>query len=70
MDETDCSTEAAKKMLWLITREWEDVFDGIRKRKIEEGCGATAVQYMQGLENQMSGNEIWSLTTMRYSDRN
>lgn len=68
MDETGVDTDAAKRMLWLVTREWEGVFEGIVRDMLEAGCGSAVKGYMQGLEYQMSGNEAWSLTTARYHD--
>ena len=68
MDETGVGVEAAKRVLWLVTREWEGVFDGIVQDRLEAGCGQAVKEYMQGLECQMSGNEMWSLSTLRYHD--
>ena len=68
MEETGVGVEPAKKMLWLMTREWEEVFNGIVRERLEAGCGQAVKDYMQGLEYQMSGNERWSLTTLRYHD--
>ena len=42
------------------------MFDGIVHDKLEAGCGQPVKEYMQGLECQMSGNELWSSTTLRY----
>lgn len=68
MEEMDVGIEAAKKMLWLVTREWERVFDGIVKEKLDAGCGQVVKEYIQGLEYQLSGNESWSVTTLRYKN--
>ena len=68
MDETDVGVDAAKKVLWLVTREWERIFDGLVRERLEAGCKPAVKDYLQGLEYQMSGNELWSLTTMRYHD--
>ncbi len=68
MEETGVGVEAAKKMLWLMTREWEEVFNGIVRENLESECGQVVEDYMRGLEYQMSGNELWSLTTSRYHD--
>ena len=68
MDETGVGVEAAKRVLWLVTREWEGVFDGIVQDRLEAGCGQAVKEYMRGLECQMSGNEMWSLSTLRYHD--
>ena len=68
MEELGVDVEPAKRMLWLLTREWEEIFSGIVREKSEAGCGHAVKDYMKGLEYQMSGNELWSLTTRRYSD--
>ena len=68
MDESGIDVEAAKKVLWIVTREWEGVFDGIVSERLEAGCRQAVKDYMQGLEFQMSGNELWSTTTLRYHD--
>ncbi|KAL8699839.1 MAG: hypothetical protein Q9201_005771 [Fulgogasparrea decipioides] len=68
MDETGVDVAAAKKMLWVVTREWEGVFEDLVKERLEAGCGQAVRYYMQGLEHQMSGNELWSSTTLRYNN--
>jgi aristolochene synthase len=68
MEEIGVGVEPAKRMLWLMAREWEEVFNGIVRERLEAGCGQAVKDYMQGLEYQMSGNERWSLTTLRYHD--
>ncbi|CAL8580509.1 hypothetical protein XPA_006230 [Xanthoria parietina] len=68
MEETGVGVEAAKRVLWQVTREWEGVFEGLVGEMLRAGCGAAVRGYMQGLEYQMSGNEAWSLSTARYHD--
>lgn len=60
------SVPGSKRVLWAMTREWEDVHDEMVAEKIAAGCGQAAKDYMKGLEYQMSGNEQWSMTTPRY----
>ncbi len=67
-EEMGVGVEAAKRMLWLMTREWERVFDGMTREILGAGCDQAVKDYMRGLEYQMSGNELWSLTTLRYHD--
>ena len=65
---TDLPPAAAKRVLYALCREWE--------KKHEELTAATLGNkdfssdqiraYIKGLEYQMSGNEIWSRTTLRY----
>lgn len=68
MEETGVGVEAAKRVLWQVTREWEGVFEGLVEEMLQAGCGAAVRGYMQRLEYQMSGNEAWSLSTARYHD--
>ncbi|KAI5240138.1 hypothetical protein E4T43_06269 [Aureobasidium subglaciale] len=58
--------EAAKRVLWAMTREWEREHDAMYNKAIAEGCSASVNAYIKGLEYQMSGNELWSRTTLRY----
>ncbi|KAI1074464.1 Aristolochene synthase from penicillium Roqueforti [Whalleya microplaca] len=64
---TSLSIEASRRMLWHMTREWENVHDEMVSRVVAEGCRDAVEAYMKGLEFQMSGNELWSKTTLRYS---
>jgi len=66
-NETNLSVDAAKRVLWSMVREWEGVHD----RLVTEMATASelspgARDYIRGLEYQMSGNELWSMTTPRY----
>ncbi|KAI4858599.1 Aristolochene synthase in complex with 12,13-Difluorofarnesyl diphosphate [Hypoxylon rubiginosum] len=64
--ETEISTDAAKRVLYHLCREWElkhrILVDDILVQKDTPVLRA----YLQGLEFQMSGNELWSRTTLRY----
>ncbi|KAI0883022.1 Aristolochene synthase in complex with 12,13-Difluorofarnesyl diphosphate [Annulohypoxylon maeteangense] len=64
--EAEISTDAAKRVLYHLCREWEIehqiLVAGILARKDTPVLRA----YLQGLELQMSGNELWSKTTLRY----
>ena len=66
-DGTSLGIEASKRVLWYMTREWERVHDEIVARNIADGCSPAVKDYMKGLEYQMSGNELWSQTTLRYN---
>lgn len=48
---------------------WEHAHDTLceLQSRSPEGCSATEREYVKGLEYQMSGNELWSKTTKRYS---
>lgn len=66
--ETEIPVTAAKRVLYVLAREWE-VRHREMVREIEEGgAGEVVGRYMQGLEFHMSGNELWSRTTRRYAD--
>ena len=66
-DSTNLGIEATKRILLSMTREWEHVHDEMVTEKIAQGCSQAVKDYMKGLEYQMSGNEHWSLTTLRYN---
>ena len=67
-DETNLGITATKRVLWTMVREWENVHDQLVTEKLNgpTGCSQQAKVYMKGLEYQMSGNEQWSKTTLRY----
>ncbi|KAI0109098.1 Aristolochene synthase in complex with 12,13 Difluorofarnesyl diphosphate [Nemania sp. FL0031] len=64
--DTDLRIPAAKRVLYAICREWELVF----KQEVADilsVCDTPTMRaYLDGLELQMSGNELWSRTTLRY----
>ncbi|KAL8823934.1 MAG: hypothetical protein Q9191_005429 [Dirinaria sp. TL-2023a] len=66
--ETNLGVTATKRVLWTMVREWESTHDQLVADKLQasEGCSEAAKLYMKGLEYQMSGNEQWSKTTLRY----
>lgn len=57
---------AAKRVLWAMTREWEVIHDQLVAHQMANGCSEAVALYMKGIEYQMSGNELWSKTTLRY----
>ncbi|EKG16278.1 hypothetical protein MPH_06512 [Macrophomina phaseolina MS6] len=66
--ETGLSVEACKRVLWAMVREWEAVHDELVESVQNTGRISEAAKlYMKGLEYQMSGNELWSHSTLRYS---
>lgn len=67
-EETNLGITATKRVLWAMVREWERTHDQIVAEKLQapQGCSEFAKLYMKGLEHQMSGNEQWSKTTLRY----
>lgn len=69
--ETGVSWEAAKRILWVLCREWElEHFAMIAKREsAAEGCDEYLKIYMKALEYILGGNEEWSSYTQRYHER-
>lgn len=67
-NETSMDIAASKRVLWSMVREWEFVHDQLVAERMASpnGCSGEVKRYMKGLEYQMSGNEIWSKTTLRY----
>ncbi|KAL4987409.1 Aristolochene synthase in complex with 12,13 Difluorofarnesyl diphosphate [Aspergillus falconensis] len=71
--ETTLSYTACKRVLWVLCREWEHQQALLESRRLADGsfpCSENLRLYIKGLEYQMSGNELWSLTTQRYNSPN
>lgn len=70
-ESTNLSVQASKRVLWSMTREWELVHDELRTEaeKGHHGDSQRVKDYIKGLEYQMSGNELWSRTTLRYKTK-
>ncbi|KAE9574241.1 Aristolochene synthase [Colletotrichum fructicola] len=69
-DETSLTYAAAKRVLWVMCREWEYEHDYLVQRRRQDKefpPSDNLMQYIKGLEYQISGNEIWSKTTLRYN---
>lgn len=67
--DTGISYEAAKRVLWILCREWEIehqrmVQDRMTDKKL--GCSADLRAYLKGMEWVLGGNEYWSSYTKRY----
>lgn len=69
-DGTSLNIHAAKRVLWSLIREWEQTHDELAAERVSspDGCSQAVKDYIKGLEYQMSGNELWSKTTLRYSN--
>lgn len=65
-DETGLGIAATKRVLYSMAREWELIHDEICAQKLALDSSRDARAYIKGLEFQMSGNELWSKTTLRY----
>lgn len=64
--ETEVSIVAAKRVLYLLCREWEAHHDELVAEALAKRDNPDLRAYVKGLEYQMSGNEMWSRTTLRY----
>lgn len=64
--EADLPTRAAKNVLYGLCREWEQLYEVQMDQLIAEKDTPAIRAYLKGLEYQMSGNEKWSSTTLRY----
>ncbi|KAG8628539.1 hypothetical protein KVT40_004412 [Elsinoe batatas] len=67
-DETELTIPATKRLLWAMVGEWSKHHDRLVSTIEKTGCSGNVARYLQGLEYQMSGNEDWSLSTLRYTD--
>ena len=68
--EASLSISATTRVLWVMCREWEYVHEELVANRIAavESCSDTLRSYMDALQYQMSGNELWSQSTRRYQD--
>ena len=66
--ETGVSYQAAKRVLWVLIREWELEHQQLVSDRMtaQGGCDADLEAYLKVMEYAMSGNERWSETTGRY----
>ncbi|KAI1443034.1 Aristolochene synthase in complex with 12,13-Difluorofarnesyl diphosphate [Annulohypoxylon stygium] len=64
--EAEISTDAAKRVLYHLCREWEYEHQILVADILAKKDTPVLRAYLQGLELQMSGNELWSRTTLRY----
>ncbi|KAI2631796.1 Aristolochene synthase in complex with 12,13-Difluorofarnesyl diphosphate [Xylaria nigripes] len=64
----EISTDASKRILYGLCREWELIHDALVKEVLNVIDNSSIRAYLKGLELQMSGNEVWSKSTMRYLD--
>lgn len=63
----EASATAAKRVLYVFCREWEVRHKELEAEVLAKRDSPQLRAYLKGLEYQMSGNEIWSRTTLRYS---
>ena len=62
------SYNTAKRILWVLCREWEIDHQEMVAKVVagKGGADATLKMYLKGLEYVLGGNEYWSETTERY----
>jgi aristolochene synthase len=65
--EAEISIDAAKRTLYHLCREWEFKHQTLVDDVLAQKDTPVLRAYLQGLEFQMSGNELWSRTTLRYA---
>ncbi|KAH7405672.1 isoprenoid synthase domain-containing protein [Phaeosphaeria sp. MPI-PUGE-AT-0046c] len=65
-EELAIGIEATKRVLWTAVREWELVHEQLTNTLLQNDATMRMKAYAKGLEFQMSGNEQWSSTTLRY----
>ncbi|KAI1177517.1 Aristolochene synthase in complex with 12,13 Difluorofarnesyl diphosphate [Nemania sp. FL0916] len=66
-DEASMPIESAKRVLYRLCREWEIVHDTLVAEILANHDSPKLRTYFRDTEYQMSGNEIWSRLTLRYS---
>ncbi|KAL2833629.1 Aristolochene synthase [Aspergillus pseudoustus] len=66
--EANIDVQATKRVLFFMCREWEVIHQEMEEElRASRKVSSAALVYVKGLEYQMSGNELWSRTTLRYS---
>lgn len=68
--EADVDPQASKRILWSMCREWERCHEKLVaqvEQQQQQQASPALRAYMRGLEYQMSGNEMWSQSTLRYN---
>lgn len=65
-DAAEIPTDAAKRVLYSMCREWERSHERLVQEVLGKVDDDTMRAYLKGLELQMSGNETWSTSTLRY----
>jgi aristolochene synthase len=64
--EAEIPTDSAKNVLYHLCREWEQIYETQTRELLAQKDTPAIQAYLKGLEYQMSGNERWSTTTLRY----
>ena len=68
LGEINFDIEATKRVLWVMIREWELIHTRPHADLLTSinGCREAIEEYIKGVEYQISGNEEWCETTLRY----
>jgi len=64
--DVELSIPATKRVLYGMCREWELAYNEEVKNILQSTDTPALRAYLNGLVLQMTGNELWSRTTMRY----
>ncbi|KAK5637152.1 hypothetical protein RRF57_012864 [Xylaria bambusicola] len=64
--EAEIPPGSAKNVLYHLCREWEMIYEAQTRALLAQKDTPVIEAYLKGLEYQMSGNEEWSATTLRY----
>lgn len=67
-DEASMPIESAKRVLYQVCREWELCHETLVAEVLAQRDTPEMRAYLKESEYQISGNEMWSRTTPRYSD--
>jgi aristolochene synthase len=65
-NDSELPIPATKRVLYSMVREWELQFKDLVTSILTKLDTPVLRAYLQGLELQMTGNEHWSRTTLRY----
>lgn len=68
--ETSLPHSSCKRVLWAMCREWELQHDALLEQLESSqwiALSKSVKEYVKGLGYQISGNELWSRTTLRYN---
>ncbi|KAI0193854.1 Aristolochene synthase in complex with 12,13-Difluorofarnesyl diphosphate [Astrocystis sublimbata] len=64
--ETEIPANSSKNVLYHLCREWENIYEAQTQELLDKKDTPVIRAYLKGLRYQMSGNERWSATTLRY----
>ena len=67
-NDAEVSYATAKRILWVLCREWEIDYQDMMTKAMQEKYGSNddVKKYIKALEYVVGGNEFWSAKTERY----